>query len=115
MPRNRGRADSPELCRNCAGIDSGKNVRYVAVDPVRFPDPVRTFDAFTADLEEMAAWLRSCGVERAAMESTSVYWIPVYEGLDRPGFEVKLVPPRMTKQIDGRKSDVRDCQWIRQL
>jgi len=75
----------------------------------------RSFDAFTRDLEEMAAWLPSCGVNKVAMESTSVYWIPVYEVLDRAGFEVMLVPPRMTKQIAGRKSDVLDCQWIRQL
>ena len=116
MPRKRGRAESLEVVnRNCAGIDIGKNVHYVAVDPDRCSDPVRTFDAFTPDLEEMAAWLSSMGVEKVAMESTSVYWIPVYEVLDRAGFEVMLVPPRMTKQIAGRKSDVRDCQWIRQL
>ena len=63
----------------------------------------------------MAAWLSDCGVDTVAMESTSVYWIPVYEVLDRAGFRVMLVPPRMTKQISGRKSDVLDCQWIRQL
>ena len=63
----------------------------------------------------MAAWLSSCGVKKVAMESTSVYWIPVYEVLERAGFEVMLVPPRMTKQIAGRKSDVLDCQWIWQL
>ena len=63
----------------------------------------------------MAAWLSSCEVKKVAMESTSVYWIPVYEVLERAGFEVMLVPPRMTKQIAGRKSDVLDCQWIWQL
>ena len=76
---------------------------------------MRSFGAFTRDLEEMAAWLASCGVTKVAMESTSVYWIPVYETLERAGFEVMLVPPRMTKQIGGRKSDVLDCQWIWQL
>ena len=59
--------------------------------------------------------MSSCGVKKVAMESTSVYWIPVYEVLERAGFEVMLVPPRMTKQIAGRKSDVLDCQWIWQL
>ena len=63
----------------------------------------------------MAAWLSSCRVKKVAMESTSVYWIPVYEVLERAGFEVMLVPPRMTKQIAARKSDVLDCQWIWQL
>ena len=87
----------------------------MAVDPARSSEPVRAFDAFTRDLEAMAAWLSSCGVKKVAMESTSVYWIPVYEVLDRCGFEVMLVPPRMTKQIAGRKSDVLDCQWIWQL
>ena len=117
MPRKRRRkTESLEVVnRDCAGIDIGKDVHYVAVDPDRCADPVRSFDAFTRDLEEMASWLSSCGVETVAMESTSVYWIPVYEVLDRAGFEVMLVPPRMTKQIAGRKSDVLDCQWIRQL
>ena len=100
---------------DCAGIDIGKDRHFVAVDPERSEEPVRSFGAFTRDLEEMAAWLASCGVTKVAMESTSVYWIAVYETLERAGFEVMLVPPRMTKQIGGRKSDVLDCQWIWQL
>ena len=100
---------------DCAGIDIGKDRHFVAVDPERSDEPVRSFGSFTRDLEEMAAWLASCGVTKVAMESTSVYWIPVYETLERAGFEVMLVPPRMTKQIGGRKSDVLDCQWIWQL
>ena len=100
---------------DCAGIDIGKDRHFVAVDPERSDEPVRSFGSFTRDLEAMAAWLASCGVTKVAMESTSVYWIPVYETLERAGFEVMLVPPRMTKQIGGRKSDVLDCQWIWQL
>ena len=100
---------------DCAGIDIGKDRHFVAVDPECTEDPVRSFGAFTRELEAMAAWLASCGVTKVAMESTSVYWIPVYETLERAGFEVMLVPPRMTKQIGGRKSDVLDCQWIWQL
>ena len=100
---------------DCAGIDIGKERHFVAVDPERSDEPVRSFGAFTRDLEAMAAWLASCGVSKVAMESTSVYWIAVYETLERAGFEVMLVPPRMTKQIGGRKSDVLDCQWIWQL
>ena len=100
---------------DCAGVDVGKDRHFVAVNPERSEDPVRSFGAFTRDLQEMAGWLTSCGVTKVAMESTSVYWIPVYETLERAGFEVMLVPPRMTKQIGGRKSDVLDCQWIWQL
>ena len=100
---------------DCAGIDIGKDRHFVAVAPERCSKPVRSFDGFTRDLEAMTVWLLSCGVKKVAMESTSVYWIPVYEVLERAGFEVMLVPPRMTKQIAGRKSDVLDCQWIWQL
>ena len=109
--RQRLRVVNPD----CAGIDIGKDRHFVAVDPARSSDPVRAFDGFTRDLQAMADWLSSCGVKTVAMESTSVYWIPVYEVLERAGFEVLLVPPRMTKQIAGRKSDVLDCQWIWQL
>ena len=100
---------------DCAGIDIGKSHHYVAVDPERFDNPVRKFGSFTSDLGAVAQWLSACGVRQVAMESTSVYWIPMFEFLDRAGFDVMLVPPRMTKQISGRKSDVLDCQWIRQL
>ena len=116
MPRKNRRTQRLSVVNpDCAGIDIGKDRHFVAVDPARSSEPVRAFDAFTRDLEAMAAWLSSCGVKKVAMESTSVYWIPVYEVLDRCGFEVMLVPPRMTKQIAGRKSDVLDCQWIWQL
>ena len=116
MPRkNRGTQRLKVVNPNCAGIDIGKDRHFVAVDPARSSEPVRAFDGFTRDLEAMAAWLSSCGVKKVAMESTSVYWIPVYEVLDRSGFEVMPVPRRMTKQISGRKSDVLDCQWIWQL
>ena len=100
---------------DCAGVDIGKSYHYVAVDPERFENPVRKFGSFTSDLGALAQWLSACGVKQVAMESTSVYWIPMFEVLDRAGFDVMLVPPRMTKQISGRKSDVLDCQWIRQL
>ena len=100
---------------DCAGIDIGKRRHYVAVDGARFEEPVRNFGPFTSDLERMSEWLASCGVREVAMESTGVYWIPVFEVLDRAGFEVHLVNARATKQVSGRKSDVMDCQWIRQL
>ena len=116
MPRKSRRTQRLKVVNpDCAGIDIGKDRHFVAVDPARTSDPVRAFDGFTRDLQAMADWLSSCGVKTVAMESTSVYWIPVYEVLERAGFEVLLVPPRMTKQIAGRKSDVLDCQWIWQL
>ena len=100
---------------DCAGIDIGKRDHYVAVDPERFEEPVRSFGTVTDELERMAAHLKSCGVRVVAMEATGVYWIPPFEVLERAGFEVHLVNPRATKQVSGRKSDVLDCQWIRQL
>ena len=115
MADKRKKANLEVVHPNCAGIDIGKKAHYVAVDPERLDEPVRNFGTFTRDLEAMAAWLRSCGVDVVAMESTGVYWIPVFEVLERSGFEVHLVNPRATKQVSGRKSDVKDCQWIRQL
>ena len=100
---------------NCAGIDVGKKELYVAVAEDAAAENVRTFGTYTASLKQLASWLRACGVEQVAMEATGVYWIPVYEVLDRAGFEVRLVDPRSTKRPDGRKTDVLDCQWIRQL
>ena len=100
---------------NCAGIDVGKREHYVAVEEGAEERPVRRFGSFTDELRAMASWLGSCGVETVAMEATGVYWIPVYEVLDRAGLEVYLVDARATKQVSGRKSDVLDCQWIRQL
>ena len=82
---------------DCAGIDVGKRKHYVAVDPARCEDPVRNFGPFTIDLEALANWLTECEVKIVAMESTGVYWIALYEILDRHGFEVHLVNPRATK------------------
>ena len=116
MAGNKKKAERLEVVHpDCAGIGVGKRKQYVVVDPSRFEDPVRHFGTFTRDLEAIADWLCACGVRQVAMESTGVYWIPVFEVLDRAGFEVHLVNPRATKQVSGRKSDVLDCQWIRQL
>ena len=89
---------------NCAGIDVGKREHYVAVEEGAEERPVRRFGSFTDELRAMASWLGSCGVETVAMEATGVYWIPVYEVLDRAGLEVYLVDARATKQVSGRKS-----------
>ncbi len=99
---------------NAAGIDVGATVHFVCVPEGRDSQPVRSFGAFTADLEAIADWLAQCGVTTVAMEATGVYWIPLLELLERRGFEVKLVEPSRLKHLPGRKSDVLDCQWIQQ-
>jgi transposase len=100
---------------NAAGIDIGSASHYVAVPPDRDDEPVREFPSFTADLEQLADWLKACGVDTVAMESTGVYWIPLFELLDARGFTVLLVNARHVKNVSGRKSDVLDCQWLQQL
>ena len=100
---------------NAAGIDIGSERHMVAVPEGRDPVSVREFGTFTADLEALASWLKQCGVTTVAMESTGVYWIPLFELLERRGFEVKLVDARHVKNVSGRKSDVLDCQWLQQL
>lgn len=100
---------------NAAGIDVGSERHAVAVPEGRDEVSVREFGTFTADLEALAGWLKKCGVTSVAMESTGVYWIPLFEVLERRGFEVKLVDARHVKNVSGRKSDVLDCQWLQQL
>jgi transposase len=112
---------------NAAGVDVHSDVHFVAVPPDAVPegfinpDPrlplgVRKFGANTGDLEALACWLKECHVTTVAMEATGVYWIPLFELLERRGFRVILVDPRQTKHAPGRpKSDVLDCQWIRRL
>ena len=98
-----------------AGIDIGSRSHFVAVPEGADEDPIREFSTFTGDLERLAEWLRACGVTTVAMESTGIYWIPVFEILESRGFEVKLVNARHVKNVPGRKSDVLDCQWLQQL
>lgn len=98
-----------------AGLDIGASEIYAAVPPGSSDECVRVFPTFTADLYEMAEWLRKCGVVSVAMESTGVYWIPVYETLDQKGFEVHLVNARHVHQTGSPKTDVLDCQRIQQL
>jgi len=100
---------------NAAGIDIGNESHYVAVPPDRDPEPVRQFACFTEDLHRMADWLKSCGIDTVAMQSTGVYWLPVYEVLSEEGLRVFLVNARHTKNLPGRKTDVQECQWLLQL
>jgi transposase len=100
---------------DAAGIDIGSTFRVVAVPSDRDDRPVRTFRTFSSDLHQLADWLTAVGITTVAMESTGVYWIPVFEMLDARGFEVLLVNARDVKHVPGRKSDVNDAQWLQQL
>src|SRR5258708_2109327 len=100
---------------NAAGIDSGSEFHFVAVPPDRDEQPVRRFSAFTVGLIALADWLQQCGIDSVVMESTGVYWIPLFELLEQRGFQVLLVDPRRIKNVPGRKTDVVDCQWLQQL
>lgn len=105
-----------ELLRpNAAGIDIASQMHYVAVPSDRDEQSVRKFGSFTDDLHEMARWLKSCKIDTVAMESTGVYWIQPFLVLEEYGFDVFLVNARHIKNVSGRKSDVKDCQWIQQL
>jgi len=100
---------------NAAGIDIGNESHYVAVPPTRDSQPVRRFGCTTAELKAMANWLKQCGIGTVAMQSTGVYWIAVYDILERAGLEVYLVNARDTKNLPGRKSDVQESQWLMKL
>jgi hypothetical protein len=105
----------PHLNLNAAAIDIGSDAHFVAVPEGRDTAAVREFGAFTADLYRLAEWLSFCRIETVVMESTGIYWIPLFELLDGRGFEVLLVDARKAKNVSGRKSDVLDCQWLQQL
>jgi hypothetical protein len=105
----------PVLHPDAAGIDVGASELFVAVAADRDPQPVRSFPTFTRDQNALADWLQQCGTRSVAMESTSVYWIPVYQILESRGFEVYLVNAQHVKNVPGRKTDVSDCQWIQYL
>jgi transposase len=108
-------ASLPALNLNAAAIDIGATSHFVAVPPGRDTLSVREFATFTPDLHELAAWLQQCAVDTVVMESTGVYWVPVFELLEQHGFTVLLADARKVKNVSGRKSDVLDCQWLQQL
>ena len=113
--RSRERALLEKVHLNAAGIDVGAATHWVAVPEDRDENPVRSFGVFTSDLIALCQWLKRCQVETIAMESTGVYWIPLFQVLERNGFEVRLVNASHAKNVPGRKSDVKDCQWLQQL
>ena len=100
---------------HAAGIDIGDKGHSVAVSPAVDPEPVRNFKAMTCDLEAIAAWLKACGVTTVAMESTGVYWTPLFNLLTKAGFEVFLVNARNVRNVTGRKTDESDAAWLQKL
>jgi transposase len=108
-------APLPALHPHAAGIDVGAREIYVAVAPGACARPVRAFATFTEDLHALRDWLKACGVTTVAMESTSVYWIPLFQILEAAGLEVCLVNARHCQNLPGRKTDVQDCQWLQYL
>jgi len=113
--RTRFQAEMPVIHPHAAGIDIGATEVYVAVPPDRDPRPVRCFQTFTQDLYALADWLQACGIDTVAMESTGVYWVPLFQILEDRGIQVYLVNARHVKNVPGRKSDVSDCQWLQYL
>ncbi len=105
----------PIVNARAAGIDIGSRIQVAAVPPELSDEPVQTFQSFTGDIERMADWLVSVGVTTVAMESTGVYWVPVYEVLEGRGLTVVLANARDCKTVPGRKSDVNDAQWLQRL
>src|SRR5271163_669345 len=105
----------PGLHPHAAAIDVGATMHTDAVRADRAPEPVRSFGTFTIDLHRVVEWFTECGVETVVMESTSVYWIPIFELLDARGFAVFVVNARDAKHVPGRKTDVSDAQWLQRL
>jgi transposase len=108
-------ADMSVVYPRAAGIDIGAQFHVVAVSAELDTEPVRSFRSFTNELHELAAWLKQLGITTVAMESTGIYWIPVFEILEASGFHVVLVNARDAKNVPGRKTDVNDAQWLQKL
>lgn len=111
-------AKLPQINPHAAGIDVGSVEHWVCVPEDSVPEGqshIRSFGGFTADLDGLVEWLLACGVKTVALESTGVYWVPLVQKLETVCLEVVLVNARHLKNVPGRKTDVKDCQWIQQL
>lgn len=116
VPRKVVKLDSlQQINFDAGGIDIGSSEMYVCVPEGRDEVSVQRYESYTRDLQEILKWLTKCGVKTVAMESTGIYWIPLYDVLSSGGIEVYLVDARKIKNVTGRKTDVLDCQWIQQL
>jgi len=107
--------DRPILENSAAGVDVGAREMFVAVPPDRDAHPVQVFNTFTEDLHRLADWLVACGVTTVAMESTGVFWIPLYDILEGRGLKPCLVNARHMKNVPGRRTDWHECQWLQYL
>ena len=108
----------PMIHAHAAGIDVGATMHTVCVPEDAVPageSPVRQYKAFTGDLDQLVEWLQACKVKTVAMESTGVYWIPLYQKLEAAGLDVIVCNARHMKNVPGRKTDLLDCQWVQQL
>lgn len=110
-----GVGNFPVVFPNAGALDIGASEIIAAVPVGRCPEPVRAFSTFTEDLRQLVNWLLSCGVDTVAMESTGVYWVPVYELLEAAGITPVLVNARHVRMVPGRKSDWNDAQWLQKL
>lgn len=114
-PKKRSLEELACVYPNAAGLDIGSAEIVVAVPSNRDSEPVRVFETFTPDLQTLVAWLVACGIDTIAMESTGVYWIPIYELLEQAGMTPFLVNARHVKTVPGRKTDSNDAQWLQKL
>lgn len=105
----------PVINPDTAAVDIGSTEMFACVPENRDPQPIRRFGAFTEDLYALSAWFKGCGIKTVALESTGVYWIPLYQILESAGFEVYLSNARALKNVSGRKTDVGDSQWLQFL
>src|SRR5690242_18250558 len=116
MPKPSQQTDELEVVHpNAGGLDIGAHEIWACVPAGRDLERVRAFGTFTPDLHSLADWLVKCGVDTVAMESTGVYWVPIFEILEGRGLTVYLVNAGHMKAVPGRKSDYADCQWIQKL
>ena len=113
--KKRKRSKFSTINPNAAGIDIGSRFHVVAVPTDRDDDPVKTFQSFTGELYQLVDWLEACKINTVAMESTGIYWMPLYEILISRGIDVVVSNARDVKNVPGRKTDVNDAQWLRQL
>jgi transposase len=114
MKENRSKG-FPIIYPNAAGIDISSKEHYVAVNPIHSVESIRAFGSFTEDLKAIALWLKECKVDTVAMEATGIYWVSLYLTLEEAGFDVVLVTAKHVKNVRGKKTDVSDAEWIRQL
>lgn len=115
MSSSTGQSGLPIVQSCAAGIDIGSRFHVVAVPPEMSNEPVQTFEAFTSELHRLADWLVEIGIQTVAMESTGVYWVPLFEILENRGLQVVLVNAREVRAVPGRKTDVNDAQWLQRL